>query len=292
MTAMATPEQTQTQVCYRHPRTETAVSCSNCGRPICTDCMVFSAVGIKCPECAGTPKGPKRAATRVRSVAGHGTGFLATKALIGINVAVYIIEFAQSGGHLGSAQDDLYQRGALAGHFVAEGEWWRLVTSAFLHGNVLHIGLNMLMLWWFGSLLEGLLGRGRFLAIYFVSILGGAAGALLLTGPFEGTIGASGAVFGILGAGVVLERNQIDVFGGAALLVALVNLSLSFLIASVSIGGHVGGLIAGALAVIALSRFGRGHAVYGRIDALAVAGVAAVAVASIGLAYLRVRGYA
>src|SRR5688500_15809818 len=88
MTAMATPEQTQTQVCYRHPRAETAVSCSNCGRPICTDCMVFSAVGIKCPECAGTPTGTKKAATRVRSAAGEGRDFLVTKALILLTVLV------------------------------------------------------------------------------------------------------------------------------------------------------------------------------------------------------------
>src|SRR5919197_3716521 len=209
MTAMATPEQTQTQVCYRHPRTETAVSCSNCGRPICTECMVFSAVGIKCPECAGRPAAAKRATTRVRSAAREGTGFVVTKALIGINVLVYLAQSAESGSFTNPA-GQIFQHGYLRGYEVANGEWWRLVTAAFLHGSPLHIFFNMLMLWWFGRPLELLLGRGRFLAVYFVSILAGSAGALLYS-PTVATIGASGAVFGVLGAGVVLERSRINV---------------------------------------------------------------------------------
>ena len=290
MTAMATPEQTQTQVCYRHPRKETAVSCSNCGRPICTDCMVFSAVGIKCPECAGRPAGAKRAATRVRAAAGTGTGFMVTNALIVVNVLVYLVEAAQSGS-LTQPGGEIYVQGALFGPAVADGDWWRLITAAFLHGSPLHIFFNMLMLWWFGRPLEALLGRGRFVAVYFVSILAGSAGALLYT-PDVPTIGASGAVFGILGAGLVLERNRINVFGGSALLVVVLNLAFTLFISYVSIGGHVGGLIGGALAVLVLSRFGRGHAVYGRFDAVSAIGLVAIALVSIAVAYLRVRGYA
>jgi membrane associated rhomboid family serine protease len=290
MTAMASPEQTQTKVCYRHPRTETAVSCSNCGRPICTDCMVFSAVGIKCPECAGSPARPKRAAKRVRSVAGTGTGFVVTNALIVVNVLVYLVQ-ATGGGTLTNPSGEIFFRGYLSADKVADGEWWRLVTSAFLHGSPLHLFFNMLMLWWFGRTLEALLGRGRFLAVYFLSILAGSAGALLVS-PTVATIGASGAVFGILGAGLVLERNRIAVFGGSALFVVLLNLAFTFAVGYVSIGAHVGGLIGGALTVLVLSRWGRGHAVYGRVDVLAVAGLVGIAIASIGVAYLRARGYA
>jgi membrane associated rhomboid family serine protease len=290
MIRMATPEQTQTQVCYRHPRTETAVSCSNCGRPICTDCMVFSSVGIKCPECAGQPAGTKRAATRVRAVAGEGSGFIVTKAMIAINVLVYLAQGAEAGSFT-NPSGAIFLHGYLRAYEVASGEWWRLVTAAFLHANPLHIFFNMLMLWWFGRPLELLLGRGRFLAVYFLSILAGSAGALLVT-PTGATIGASGAVFGILGAGLVLERNRIDVFGGSALLIVLFNLALSFTLSYVSIGGHVGGLVGGALTVLALSHWGRGHAVYGRVDVLAVAGLAAIAVGTLAIAYLRVRGYA
>jgi membrane associated rhomboid family serine protease len=291
MTPMATPEQTQTMVCYRHPRNETAVMCSNCGRPICTECMVFAAVGIKCPECAGTPTGAKKAATRARSsFTGVGTDFLVTKTLIGLNVLVYLIQVAQSGSFT-RPYGEIFLRGALAGPLVADGEWYRLVTAAFLHGSFLHILFNMLMLWWFGRVLEDLLGRGRYLALYFISVLAGSAGALLLT-PDRFTVGASGAVFGILGAGIILERNHIDVFGGAALIVAVFNLSLGFFLNTVSIGGHIGGLIGGALCVFAFSSFGRGHAVYSRFTFLTALSLVAIAVGSVAIAYFKVRGYA
>jgi membrane associated rhomboid family serine protease len=253
--------------------------------------MVFAAVGIKCPECAGTPTGAKKAAVRAsRSFTGVGTDFLVTKTLIGVNVLVYLAQVVQSGS-LTNSYSELFIRGALFGPAVANGEWYRLVTCAFLHGSVLHILFNMLMLWWFGRPLEHLLGRARFLAIYFVSILAGSAGALLIT-PDRPTIGASGAVFGILGAGLVLERNNINVFGGSALIIIALNLALSFTLSSVSIGGHVGGLVGGALCVIALGGFGRGHAVYGRFNVAAAAGFIAIAVGSVAIAYLKVRGYA
>jgi membrane associated rhomboid family serine protease len=290
MNPMATPEQTQTQVCYRHPRNETAVSCSNCGRPICTDCMVFSAVGIKCPECAGQPTGPKRATIRARAAANQGTGFIVTNALIVANVAVYLVQ-ASGGGTLTNPAGEVFQKGFLRAYEVGAGEWWRLVTCAFLHGSPIHLLFNMLMLWWFGRPLEALLGRGRFLGVYFLSILAGSAGALLLS-PTNSTIGASGAVFGILGAGLVLERNRIDVFGGSALFVVIFNLAFSFAVSYISIGSHIGGLVGGALTVLVLSRFGKGHAVYGRFDLASAAGLVAIGVVSVAIAYFRARGYA
>ncbi|MEO8289831.1 MAG: rhomboid family intramembrane serine protease [Gaiellaceae bacterium] len=286
---MATPEQTQTMVCYRHPRTETAVTCSSCGRPICPDCMVFASVGIKCPECAGTPAGAKKAATKVRAV-GRSSQYGVTAILIAIMIGVFLVQGIEAGS-LTNPFGELFQRGALYGPLVAHGDWWRLVTSAFLHGSLLHILFNMLMLWWFGRPLEALLGRARFLAIFFISILAGSAGALLVT-PDVPTIGASGAVFGILGAGLVLERNRIDVFGGSALFIVILNLALSFTLNNVSIGGHVGGLVGGALCIFVLGGFGKGHAVHGRLNAVTVAGLVAIAVGSVAIAYLRVRGYA
>jgi membrane associated rhomboid family serine protease len=292
MTPMASSEQTQTMVCYRHPRAETAVSCSNCGRPICTDCMVFSAVGIKCPECAGQATGPKKAAKRVRSVAGQGTGFIVTKTLIAINVVVYLLQ-ATNGGTLTNPAGEVFQRGFLRAYEVANGEWWRLVTNAFLHGSPVHLLFNILMLWWFGRLLEEMLGRGRFLAVYFISVLAGSAGALLLA-PTAATIGASGAVFGILGAGLVLERHNINVFGGTALFIVLFNLSFTLVVhpSYISIGGHLGGLVGGCLAVLVLSRFGRGHAIHGRFDLVTAAGLAGIAVVSIALSLVQASGYA
>jgi membrane associated rhomboid family serine protease len=290
MTPMATPEQTQTMVCYRHPRNETAVTCSTCGRPICPECMVFAPVGIKCPECAGLPSGTQKAAVKARSYANLGTDFIVTKALLAANVLVFLAQIVQSGS-ITNPYGELFQRGALYGPFVANGEWYRLVSCAFLHGGVLHLFFNMLMLWWFGRPLELLLGRGRFLAVYFVSILAGSAGALLVS-PEVPTIGASGAVFGILGAGLVLERSRIDVFGGSALLIVILNLALSFTLNNVSIGGHVGGLVGGALCVFAFSSFGRGHAVYGRFNVLTALSLVAIAAGSVLIAYFKVRGYA
>jgi membrane associated rhomboid family serine protease len=289
MARMAATE--QVQVCYRHPKNETAVTCSNCGRPICTECMVFAAVGIKCPECAGQPAGMKRATARARSSAAEGRGAIVTKVLIGISVLIFLLQIGDGADPNGRA-GEIWQKGSLVGFFVADGEWWRLVTSAFLHASLIHLLFNMLMLWWFGSALETLLGRARYLGIFFVSILGGAAGALLATEANQLTVGASGAVFGILGAGLVLERRQIMVFGGGALAVVVLNLALTFLIPGISIGGHLGGLAGGAAATLALSRFGRGHAAYGRLGVEGVVGLLAIAVVSVAIAYLRVRGYA
>ena len=288
---MAAPEQTQTQVCYRHPSRETAVRCSTCERPICTDCMVYAAVGIKCPECAGRTGGARGTAQRVQRGAAEGTGGLVTRVLIGANVAVYVLQVAQSSDGLRGASGSIFFDFSLFGPAVADGEWWRLLTSAFLHANPIHLLFNMLMLWWFGQALEGLLGRGRFVGLYLVSALAGSAGALLLS-PDARTIGASGAVFGILGAGLVLERRSIPVFGGAALGIVLLNVVFTFAIANVSIGGHFGGLVGGALAVLALAGFGAGHPAYRRIDLISVASLVGVAALSVAVAYLRVRGYA
>jgi membrane associated rhomboid family serine protease len=232
----------------------------------------------------------KKTTTRARTSAGLATGALVTKGLIGISVLVYLLQIAQAGNINGRA-GEIWIRGSLIGGFVADGEWWRLVTSAFIHASPIHLLFNMIMLWWFGSALEGLLGRVRYLGVVLVSILGGSAGALLATQANELTVGASGAVFGILGAGVVLERRQIMVFGGGALAVVVLNLMLTFLIPGISIGGHLGGLAGGAAATLALSRFGRGHAAYGRLGVEGAVGLVVVAVLSIAVAYFRVRGY-
>src|SRR5439155_21706272 len=196
----------------------------------------------------------------------EGVGAKVTRALIAINVAVYVAELATGGGvnGVGSA---IYEKGVLIaggvvdshGHLigVAEGDWWRLITAAFLHYGPFHLFMNMLGLYWFGSLLEQRIGSGKFLLLYLVSGLAGSAGALVVD-PRVPTVGASGAIFGILGAGLVLERQRDYVFGGSALGVIVINLVLTFSIANISIGGHIGGLIRGALCTPGLSRFGRG----------------------------------
>jgi membrane associated rhomboid family serine protease len=251
--------------------------------------MVYAAVGIKCPECAGQATGPRAATQRVGRAASLGTGALVTKTLIAANVIVYLISIAQGSGGLQPA-DSFIDRWALNGFAVSEGEWYRLITSAFLHASLIHLAFNMLMLWWFGQALEAAVGRARFLGIYIVSALAGSAGALLLSGEFVNTVGASGAVFGILGAGLVLERRQIYVFGGGALFVVVLNVAFTFAVSNISIGGHLGGLVGGILSMLALSAAGR-HPVYGRLDPLALLALVGIAATSVLVAYLRVRGY-
>jgi membrane associated rhomboid family serine protease len=280
--------------CYRHPNRETGVSCSECGRGICPDCMVFAPVGIRCPEHAGVAQGAKRVKTGVRRAAFEGTGALVTKALIAINVLVFMINLAQ-GSSLNLISGPLFAWGALyIQGGLDQGEWWRLITAAFLHGNFIHLALNMAVLWLVGAPVEEAIGRGRFLALYVVSGIAGSAGALLLD-PNAITVGASGAIFGVLGAALVLERQGSYVLGGQALGLIVINLVLTFVFSQsqqISIGGHLGGLAGGALAMLALSRFGRTHAIYGRPGLMGVLGLVAVGVGSVAIAYFRVQGAA
>src|SRR5438093_400270 len=226
--------------CYRHPNRETYVSCSECGRPICTECMTSAPVGQRCPEHSGKAQGLGRVRSGARRTAFEGTGALVTKALIGANVLVYVITAAQGAG-LNSPGGSLFVKWALYGPAVANGDWWRLITCAFLHANLLHIAFNMYFLWFVGGAVEQALGRGRFLLIYLVSGLAGSAGALVAN-PTQVTVGASGAIFGILGAALILERQRNFVLGGQALGLIVINLVLSFAFAHISYGGHIGGL--------------------------------------------------
>jgi membrane associated rhomboid family serine protease len=276
--------------CYRHPDRETFVSCSECGRPICAECMTPAPVGQRCPEHSGKPQGARRVSTGMRRGAFEGTGALVTKTLVGLNVLIYLITCVQGNG-LNSPGGSLFDKWFLYGPFVANGDWWRLITSAFLHASLLHIGFNMYFLWFVGAPVEAALGRGRFLLVYMISGLAGSAGALVLT-PDKPTVGASGALFGILGAALVLERQRNYVLGGSALALIVINLILSFALANISIGGHIGGLIGGVLCTLVLSKFGRGHAAYSRVGLWGIAGVLGVGLLSVVVAYWRVRGYA
>jgi membrane associated rhomboid family serine protease len=288
----------EVKYCYRHPDRETGLSCSECGRPICYECMTPAAVGLRCPDHSGRPQGVARVATGARRASFEGTGALLTKVLIAINVGVFLLQLA-GGSTLSGNSGTIFERGALvirgqlaSGELVglAEGEWYRLISAAFLHHGIIHLGFNMLALWWFGAALEAALGRGRFLLLYVVSGLAGSAGALLFA-PESITVGASGAIFGILGAALVLERQKIYVLGGSALGIIVLNLAFTFFVPNISIGGHLGGLAGGALGTLALSRFGRGHAAYGAPGLIGIAGLVAVGVLSLAVAYVQVGRY-
>ncbi len=216
------------------------------------------------------------------------SGPIVTFALIGINVGIYVLELLMGSG-LNAQSGWIYEHGVLvssavdsAGQVVgvSEGEWWRLITASFLHYGPLHLGLNMLVLWFIGPPLEEYFGHGRYLLVYLVSGLAGSAGALIWS-PNALTVGASGAIFGIMGAALVLEARRIYVFGGQALGLVVINLGIGFVIPGISIGGHIGGLIGGALCALAFSSFRRS-------PALATLSMAAVGVLSVGIAVAQV----
>jgi membrane associated rhomboid family serine protease len=242
-------------------------------------------VGIRCPEHAGSarPAPAQRMRMGVRRAAGTSDDAIAVKVLIGLNVLVFLVNLAQ-GASLGRNDGQLFFDGALFGPAVGAGDWWRLLTAAFLHGSLIHLGFNMLLLWWVGAPIEIALGRARFIALYLVSGLAGSAGALLFA-PEAVTVGSSGAIFGLLGAALVFERQRHYVLGGSALTIVALNLVFTFAVPHISIGGHVGGLVGGALAGLALSGFGRRHALYGSPGAVGLAGLAGVALLSVAVAY-------
>jgi membrane associated rhomboid family serine protease len=245
--------------------------------------MIFGPVGIRCPDHAGVAAqaAPTRVARKAtRSLDRYGP--YVTFALIGINVGVYLLELLL-GGQLNGTGNRIYEEGVLVTQAVgsdgqllgvAEGEWWRLITAAFLHYGVLHLGLNMLVLWFIGPALEDYLGHGRYLLLYIVSGLAGSAGALVWS-PNALTVGASGAIWGLMGAALILEWRRVYVFGGQALGLVVLNLALTFLIPGISIGGHVGGLIGGAGAALVFLSLRRRP----QLATLAVAGVGVLAVA-------------
>lgn len=231
-------------MCYRHPDRVAGVRCQRCERPICPSCMRQASVGFQCPDCVAAR--PQRVVTSAQMFRGHDE-VVVGKVIIAINVAVWVLMTVLSRNPYG-AGGPVLEQGALWGPSVAAGEWWRLVSGAFLHSGIFHLGMNMLLLWFLSQELEPALGRLRFALLYVVSLLGGSLGVMVID-PLAPTVGASGAVFGLMGALIVLQlrARQNPWQSGIGGLVAL-NLVLTFLIPGISIGGHIGGLLAGAAA--------------------------------------------
>ncbi len=250
--------------------------------------MTPAPVGLRCPEHSGKPQGVQRvtqAASRTVTGAGARSVRVVTMALIAINTTVYLAELA-AGGSLDGTNNWIYEHcvlisnaeysnGHLAG--VANGEWWRLITSAFLHYGPIHLATNMFSLYFVGSVLEAVVGRWRYLLLYLVSGLAGSAGALYAD-PNSPTAGASGAIFGILGALFILERSGAIQTGGQIVMLIVINLVISYALPGISLGGHVGGLIGGVVLMSAFLRFRRQ-------PQLCIASAAVVAVVAIVVAY-------
>ncbi|MFI1865611.1 MULTISPECIES: rhomboid family intramembrane serine protease [Streptomyces] len=245
--------------CYRHPGRETGISCTRCERPICPECMVSASVGFQCPECVrdGSGTGHAPGANRPRTIAGGAIAddaFLVTKVLIGINIAVFALVLVL--GERFVAQIELIglARNPQLGFEVvgvADGQWYRLITAVFLHEELPHILFNLLGLWFLGRIVEPALGRSRFIALYLLSGLGGSALAYLLAAPNQPSLGASGAIFGLMGAFVVLARRSNLDMRPVAIILAI-SLVLTFARPGISWEGHIGGLVTGVLLTLGM----------------------------------------
>lgn len=206
--------------------------------------MRQASVGFQCPEC--TSERPERVVRSATLFRGH-SEVVVGKIIIGLNVAVWLLATVV-GGRPNSVAGPVYEHGVLFGPSVADGDWWRVFSGAFMHSGVLHLGMNMLLLWFLSQELEPALGRMRFAILYAVSLIGGSLGVLVIS-PLSPTVGASGAVFGLMGALIVLQlRAKQNPWQSGIGGLVLINLLLTFTIPNISIGGHVGGLLAGAAA--------------------------------------------
>jgi len=277
--------------CYRHPDRETGVSCSNCGRPICWECMTPAPVGFRCPECMGRTRAERRSAPvitrgqiRDRWAGGlMGGGAPVTRVLVAVNVAAFVLEMLLGGSGLlrGTAGGSLFEWGALWPPAIAyEGEYWRLLTPMFLHSGIFHILFNMWALWVVGGVMEPMIGSARFAGIYFVSGFAGNVVAFAIAPPTTVMVGASTAIFGIFGALFVLGLHDRSAWASGMVrgigFLLLINLVITFLFPGISWQGHIGGLIGGVLATEALIWFGH-RRLSGRFrltDALLLAAVA------------------
>ncbi|WP_214406698.1 rhomboid family intramembrane serine protease [Pseudonocardia lacus] len=238
-------------VCVRHPDRPTGLTCTRCGRPACPDCLREASVGYQCVDCVAEGQ---RGARRGRTVAGAAPGrrpVVVVPTLIAVNVALFLWTVLQAGSVTANANAPVFGALSLVPRLVGAGEWWRVVTAGFLHIGPVHLVFNMLALYVLGRDLESVLGRGRFLAVYFIAMLGGSAAVMVFDLPRIEVAGASGAVFGLMGGlAVVLRRMRFPL--GQVVGLIVVNIVISFVIPGISITGHLGGLVVGAAATAAL----------------------------------------
>lgn len=252
--------------CYRHPDRETGVSCQRCGNLVCWQCQLPNAVGVLCPDCA------RGAVKRTRSYSSSGRPVL-TYTLIGLNVLVYLLQMASNDWVTLLLQ---YQP-QLTAYYP-----WQMITAGFAHASIMHIALNMYSLYLLGQVLEPMLGKGRFIALYMIALFGGSVAVEVLA-PLTGVLGASGAIFGLMGAYFVILRAMGQNAGQITGVIAL-NLVLGFIPGgNISWQAHVGGLIAGATVAFVYSQTRQDNEQFAQKIAVAAIAVVLVVVAVIAI---------
>jgi membrane associated rhomboid family serine protease len=256
--------------CFRHPDRPTGLRCVRCDKPACPECLREASVGYQCVECVAEGQ---RGVRRKTTIAGapHRRTLIAVPVLALVNLGVFAITASQAGSMARNADSTLFDDWVLWPRAVLSfGEPWRLLTAGFLHYGPVHLALNMLALWIIGRDIEPLLGRARFLSVYFLSLLGGSV-AVLLFGPMDaGTAGASGAVWGVMGALLVVVL-RLRLNPQPVLAVIAINAVISFL-PGISLLGHLGGFVVGVLATAALVYAPRDRQRLVQVGALAAIG--------------------
>ena len=231
------------EYCTRHPQIVTGRHCTRCDRPACNDCLTLADVGSHCTECVRRARPATSERIRFWNAA---QPVLVTRLIIAVNVIAYVwvltgTRLSSVAGSINSNELDM----GLSQVFVDNGEWYRIISSGFLHFGLIHVGMNMLLLWQLGQLLEPALGRARFTLLYFTAMVGGATGALLMN-PNGLTGGASGAVFGLMAAAAVgLQQRGVNPMRTGIGATLMLNLLITFAIPGISIGGHLGGALVG-----------------------------------------------
>ncbi|WP_101522959.1 rhomboid family intramembrane serine protease [Nocardioides houyundeii] len=269
--------------CYRHPGRETYIKCQRCERPICPDCMRDAAVGFQCPDCVAQGAKTTRSGRAAYGGKRSENPQLTTLVLIGINVAVWLavtvsggresllawkLMLSPTGRCLGEDYATYYPGLDSAANCaaipsatrvpgLADGAWWQAITHGFVHVDIWHIALNAVGLWVLGPAVEAAFGRLRFLAIYLLATLAAGATIFLLADPTGRTLGASGGVFGLMGALIVVSLKVHGDIRSVMTLLA-VNLAFTFAFPGISWQGHLGGLLGGAAAAAILILAPRG----------------------------------
>lgn len=249
--------------CYRHPDRSTGLRCTRCDRPICGECAIPAPVGFQCPECVHAAAATQRSATTVaggRPIQAP----VVTYALIAVNVVAFGLSW------LGGLDKAAVEYGMWPAGIAINGEWWRLLTAAFLHGSLLHIAFNMYVLFALGPTLERVLGHVRYVVLYLVAALGGAVASYAFSDVRTVSVGASGAIFGLMGALVVAGRRlRYDV---TQVLVLLgINVVIGFISPGIDWRAHLGGLVTGAAVAAVMVLPERAHRVLWQV--LGVSGI-------------------
>ena len=257
-------------MCYRHSDRVSYISCTRCGRPVCPDCMVAAPVGFQCRACVASAASETVTPTTVA-----GGQYIAnpavTYALIGINLAIFLLQY------LGGIKEVAGDWGMWPVGIAVGGEWWRLLTGAFLHGSLLHIAFNMYILFALGPTLERVLGHGRYLLLYVLAALGGGVASYAFSEMRTVSVGASGAIFGLMAALIVAGRRMRYDIKQVVILLGI-NVVIGFMAPNVDWRAHLGGLVTGAAVAAVLVYAPRAHRnLWQTLGVLGILGVLIVA---------------